>query len=264
MNAREQLLLEYEELMDESSRAGELCPACKGGDTGEGSLSVSRREGRLLWVCHRASCGFSGGSSSNVWRASGRTEAVSCRGTVGRTYIRSSVCVPPETCSYLEQRYAITSEHLRRAGVGWDEREQRVVIPVRGLQGQEFGANLRSLSGAIPKSMLHAESSSISFYPNRKSKDLIIVEDQWSALRASDYLNAVALLGTYIDDERAYQLKAGGFSRLFLALDNDAWDKTVKYCVKYRSLLGLIPVKISKDLKDMSPQELEELVCSIL
>jgi len=263
VNVRQQLLLEYEGLAEGTSIAGEQCPACNGGETKERTLSVSKAEGRLLWKCHRASCGFAGGSGTSAGSTPRRTLLPSCRGIAGRDYSRTSCRLNEQAKQYLGEKYWLTEQHLARNGVGYDEQSGRVVIPIKDFHGQERGSTLRGISGEVPKSLIYAEPSAISWHTNRKSQALIVVEDQWSAIRASDYMNAVALLGTYLDDERAYEIRASKLSPIYMALDLDAWDKTVKYCVKYRSLLSPIPVKIGKDLKDMSPQELEELLCSI-
>lgn len=89
---------------------------------------------------------------------------------------------------------------------------------------------------------------------------MVVVEDQFSAIRASDYLNAVALLGTHLDDIRAEEIKASKLSPIYLALDKDAWNKTIKYCIQYRSMLGLIPLRLEKDIKNMTTEELDQLM----
>src|SRR5688572_16880029 len=65
-----EIIARYADLGDGTTYAGQVCPACEGGATKEGSLSVTRRGDVLLWCCHRASCGYKG-SNGQV----GRTES---------------------------------------------------------------------------------------------------------------------------------------------------------------------------------------------
>lgn len=119
---------------------------------------------------------------------------------------------------------------------------------------------LRALDGRKPKAVSHTEKGAMAWYINRTTRSLIIVEDQLSALRASDYSNSVALLGTNLSEERVAEIKKSGFSPVFLALDNDAIAAAVRYVVRYRSTLPLRLLRLTKDIKDMSHEELGELM----
>lgn len=261
MNVQDQLALEFSDLPDGYTAAGELCPACGGGTTKERTLSVTRREGRLYWKCHRASCTFSGSDAVGFTDAR-RTEAVQCRGVVGRTIARHSISVPQTFREYLRQKYCITEQHVGKYRLGWDTDTSRLVLPVCSAKGDLLGVNLRSLSGAQPKSKLHVESGALAWYINRVTPGLIIVEDQFSAIRASDYLSSVALLGTHINEDNAYEIKKCSRGPYYLALDADAWDKAVRYAVKLRHVIPLQLLKIPKDLKDMDNEELDWFIAA--
>lgn len=118
---------------------------------------------------------------------------------------------------------------------------------------------LRSLDGAKPKVISHTEKGAMAWYINHTTPGIIIVEDQLSAVRASRYLSSVALLGTNLSEERVAEIRRTGNSPVYLALDNDAISSAVKYVVKYRSVLPLQLVRLDKDIKDMSEEELEVL-----
>lgn len=255
MNVTDRLTLEFADLPDGYTAAGELCPACGGGGSKERTLSVTRRGGRLYWKCHRASCAFAGSDTAGfVDRAS--TQPVACRGMVGRTIARAADRVPETFREYLREKYCITSQHISKYHIGWDEETNRLVLPVQDAQGNLLGVNLRSLSGQQPKSKLHVESGALSWHVHRTTPGVIIVEDQFSAIRASDYLSSVALLGTHLNEDNAYEIKKHARGPVYLALDADAWDKAVKYVVQFRSILPLRLLKIPKDLKDMTDEEL--------
>ena len=253
---RDQLLLEYSYLTDGESAAGQLCPFCRGGSTGETTLSISRVGERLLWKCHRASCGFSGSSGSKQSAYGGRTRTPVLRGVVGRTYYRDSTTLPEEVAEALSRKYYLTNRHL--SYLGWNEHYSRVALPVFDWDGDMVGSVLRSESGASPKALSYTEDNAVGFFRNRESDALIVVEDLYSAMRASDYINAAAILGTHLNDERISVIKHSQASVVYLALDADAFDKVIGYVKKFRNDVRMIPVKLTKDLKNMSPTELEE------
>lgn len=158
----------------------------------------------------------------------------------------------------LQGKYVLNSRQL--ATLGWAAREERVVLPVKDWQGELLGAVLRSESGALPKAKSHTEEDAVACYVNYSSSDCIIVEDCYSALRASEYMNAVALLGTNLNDSRVRNIKQQQFRSVYLALDADVYDKVIRYAQQYRSLLRMIPVKLEQDLKNMNVEELKEFM----
>lgn len=257
MNVREQVLLEYEGLQEGQGVAGDTCPVCQGGGTRERSFSVTRRDGTLYFKCHRASCAFSGAATS--YRGSdygARTKVPECRGTVGRTILRESSPLDEITKNFLRQTYSIREEHVAKWGIGWDDESSSLVLPVYDRENNCLGVNLRFLDGRKPKTKLHTEDGAISWYVNPTAAGIIIVEDQLSAIRASDYLTSVALLGTHFNEERAVAIKESGLQPVYLALDRDAWDRAVKYAIAFRYLIRLRLLRITKDLKDTTDEEL--------
>ena len=253
---QDQLLLQYSYLADGESEAGQLCPACNGGATGETTLSVSRVGERLLWKCHRASCGFSGGSGSKrSGFDGGRTRPTVSRGMVGRTYYRTATELPSDVVEAIRSKYYLSPRHWRE--MAWCAPEERIALPVKDWDGELLGAALRSENGQQPKVKLHAEDDAVACYRNYGSDKLIIVEDIYSALRCSDYMNAAAILGTHINDVRVLTMREIKPSVTYLALDADAFDRTIKYVKQFRGILRMIPVKLERDLKNLSPEELD-------
>jgi hypothetical protein len=183
---------------------------------------------------------------------------------VGRTIARNSAVVPEQAKQLLGRQYGITETHLARYSVGWDEGTDRLCLPVSDFQGERTGVVLRSLSGQQPKSLTHTEQGAISWFTNHTAPGVIIVEDQFSAIRASDFLTSVALLGTNLNDERVAEIKASGLRPVYLALDADAWTVAVRYAIKYRSELGIRLLRLEKDIKDMSNEELSAFFAASL
>lgn len=263
MNAREQIVLSYADLSDGVSLAGERCPACGGGSTEERTLSVSKREGTLLWKCHRASCEFAG--AATVGGRQDRTLAVQVpqvRGTVGRFIAEQSEALDEHVAAELLARYGITKAHIAKYGIGWDKETERLAIPVTDFRSERLGVVLRALDKRQPKSKSHTEQGAMSWFVNHTATipGIIIVEDQFSAIRASDYLTSVALLGTHLSEENVDALRAARLRPVYLALDADAWEQSVRLAIQHRARLPLQLVRLSKDIKDMSDTELKELV----
>ncbi len=263
MDAREYLLLEYAWLPDGSTAAGELCPTCKGGDARERTLSVSRRDASLVWICHRDSCGFKGREGSTYSGAGLVSGPVNVRGVWGRQIDAQSLAVPEAVRQTLEDRYRITARHIQAHELGWDADSQRLVIPVKDFLGNRLGVTLRALDKRTPKSLTHTEQGAVSWHVNHTVGGVIIVEDQLSAIRASDYLSSVALLGTNLSEDTAYGIRRAKRSPVYLALDADAWRTTIRHTVEHRATLAIRPLRVSKDLKDHSDEELAMFFANI-
>lgn len=257
MNVRDRLLLEYSNMPDGTTKAGELCPVCKGGRTGERTLSVTRNGANLLWRCHRASCEFKGARGAKASTV-GSTETPEIRGVIGREYQRGAVQLPDSVSEYLATQLYITDRHITKWNLGWDEHSSRLIQPVLDQYGNNLGCALRALDGRQPKSLTHTEQGAIAWHVNPTTPGLIIVEDIFSAIRASDYLSSVALLSTHLNDERIEAIRQSGLSPVYLALDGDVYPQVIRYCQRFRNQIRMIPVKLSKDLKNHTPQELEE------
>lgn len=256
MNAKDSILLEYSYLQEGETVTGEDCPACRGGFHGDKALAVSRRDGKLLWICYRASCGFKGSSAPSVGYT--RTKSVSTRGATGRWIARDAEQLPERVAELLLQRYSIGPSEIVRGKLGWAD--GRVVLPVMSATGEMDGSTLRSLDGTKPKSLSHTEPDALAWYRNRGSDMLVIVEDQLSAIVASKYVNAVALLGTNLNQSRATEIRKARFSKVLLALDADAFDKAVGYVRKYRSYLPMELLRLDKDIKDSTDEEVQQLL----
>lgn len=260
MNVRDTIVLLYDYIPEQTTLAGELCPACKGGGSGERTLSVSRKDGILLWNCHRASCNLKGAAGGGSKTRARTPSEVHCRGVVGRTIARESSVVEETTRQWLMARYALTAHQFSRAEISWDEDTNRLCLPVFGWQGERRGVVLRALDGRKPKTLTHTEQGAMAWYTNTHTSAVIIVEDQLSAIRASDYLNSVALLGTHLNEERVAEIKASGCKPVYLALDADAYALAVKYTIEYRSELRPQLLRLAKDIKDHTDEELTALL----
>lgn len=257
MQLKDAFILEHNDLAEGETRAGQTCPHCEGGSDGKRTLSISRANGILLWHCHRDSCTFSGRYGGRLGIAAPKKKQA--RGMVGRTFARSAEAVPEKEREWLSSRLRLTPQHIARAQLGWDARSDRLVQPVFTYDEEVAGCCLRALDGREPKSLSHTEPDAMAWYRNRESDDLIIVEDIFSAIRASSYMNSVALLSTHMNDVRVAQIREAGFDKAFIALDKDAYSKSIQYTILFRGQLRLIPVHLDRDIKDMTDEEADDL-----
>lgn len=222
---------EYESLAQGVSVSGRICPKCFGGRSNEGSLSVTRSDYTLLYKCHRAACDFAGkvavvsgggGQPTVEHRAGERISGQARYEALGRSRI------PEGIRAWLAQKYHLSEYHFSKGGLSWTNRHSigpiagRLVIPVADENMSIYGYTARKLDEqAGPKTLSFFENKRGAWYFNPSSLDVIIVEDQLSAIRASKYLNAVAILGTDIPDA-VLDILRDRAGKIFLALDKDA------------------------------------------
>lgn len=243
------------------SQSGIVCPACNGGATHEGSLHLRRENDFVFYRCYRASCNFAGRV-----RVSGTVELRAARAK-RREFVTDPDRLTDEAREYLLNRYLLSDEEFRRAGMGSTTRygvKGRVYIPTYRLDGTVRGYVARDISGEQqPKALsfkFRDDEPSLHWYSKKGSKSCVLVEDAFSALRCSSYLTSGALLGTELPEVGVDEVRRACFSEVFLALDKDATKKAVKLALRYRDVLPMTVVPLPKDLKDMGREELEAFV----
>lgn len=112
--------------------------------------------------------------------------------------------------------------------------------------------------------------TALAWYPfqyvcRNKELPLLIVEDQFSAMRASAYMNAVSLLGTNLNPSKINDIISAGMPHVVLALDKDAVGKAADYVKLYRDLFPKMTIlPLTKDVKDCTEKELDSLFEGVL
>jgi hypothetical protein len=250
-------------LFEGESRSGALCPACKGGSTGEKSLHLSRRGRYVYYKCYRAKCDCSGRINVNNSTSEDRKQELGGKRRVLET---SPVKLDDDTFKYLTDRYSLSSDEIRRAELGTTTMHthaaaSRLYIPMFRRDGTARGYVARDLSGKEGVKALsmkwRPDEPNLAWYNNRASKQLIIVEDCFSAIRASSFINSCALLGTDLSKEKVDEIMRGGFTKAYISLDADATRVAIMHSLKHRTRLSLIVKALTKDIKDMTREELE-------
>lgn len=251
--------MEYVSLGDGLTQAGQSCPVCKG----NGCLSVSRAGKNLLWLCHRASCGFrkGGGLLASLPKAERVVE------------YPATFTLTPVMQEYLSENYGIDSVSSNRAGIRftgpfYSGDCNRWYLPINTVDGDIRGYVARAMDkGITPKTFNRTEKSdALAWYPNRsKTKNILVVEDQLSAIRASNHITSVALLGTHLNEDRLDELLAFDTGKVYLALDRDAVPQAVEYVRKFRGRSSgrLQLYQLLKDIKNQTPPIFEETMKNV-
>ncbi len=253
-------------LHDGERRAGELCPSCDGGRTKERTLSLTRDKHRVFYKCWRASCDFSG-----CFRLTGG-DFLKYKERSGVKFRELETTPKPLDEEYLgivKDKWNLTEAETKRAELGLTtlhtrECYYRLYIPLFRYDGTVRGYVARDVSGLESKKALtfkfHQEEPNLGWHVNRTSKNLILVEDAISSIRASSYLNAACLLSTQLDKGKVDELIRNGFTKAYLALDKDATRTAIKLAANWNHLVKLNVIALDKDLKDMEREELRDLM----
>ena len=266
MTPRDDVIISYANLAPETTSAGNVCPKCNGGRSGERSLSVGKTGTFLWWKCHRASCGFSGKE-----RGKGGGDAVTHDERKNKVRYFKRTLIPAELKTRLCTMYDLSPETLDRAGWSYtpdyDGYGARVIFPIFSPNGRIRGEQFRSYSGDEPKAFTSVElvENAISWYKFRKySRTLVIVEDIPSAVRIAETerVDSLALLGTTLNHERIAEIRGEEYTRVWVALDRDATAKAIGYKRQFDAYLKGLMIKPldDEDVKDMNENQFEVFI----
>jgi hypothetical protein len=139
----------------------------------------------------------------------------------------------------------------------------RIAMSVRSPTDGHRGWVLRNDGTYSPKALTYLDEGEValSWYMKNPHAPTVLVEDIPSAVRASTYINAVALLGTAAGYDKAHEIALHAARPIFVALDQDATDQAIELIKEY-SLLWDNPrvIPLQQDLKDME----EDTLCDLL
>ena len=178
--------------------------------------------------------------------------------------------------SFLEKR-GISPEVAKTYGFMWEERTNRVVVPIRRYDGKLVGCVGRCWCPNCHKGEKHDgrfhnywafPSGKFLFNEHRvdRTAPIVVVEGIFDALRLAScgFPNALALFGSSISDAQAKKLTS--FSQpIYLMLDGDAAGRsgTMKAIGILRDTAERVQecfVPEGKDPGDLSEEELEEIL----
>ena len=236
-----------------------LCPACQGGSSSEKSLSITLCEdGVLKWQCFRSKCDLKEGSASHNYTLQVQDAAAkrSRRVFEGQTHE-----LRQRDKDWIAVNWGITDpSHWYYTS----EMGGRIAMSVRSPKFLHRGWVLRDIKGTSrTKALTYIDEGEqgMSWYKTHPNRGTLVVEDIPSAVRASKYMNSVALLGTGIGLDRALEISEYAPRPIVMALDQDATALSFKWARKHALLWGDVEVQVlEKDIKDMTETELKQLI----
>lgn len=262
-----------------------VCPCCEGGSSKEKSLSITRRSStEAFFNCFRTKCSLGGGHIALYQADDGSVLKSKSRKPTTNQVTHNLTGLDKEVVEYFKTNYYMTPAQLAygRFRTTFD---RRIYMPIfdpnrlnRGgavrkykelYQGRrEFSSIPKTLNYFTPDSDRVCASWYYRLRSRRKSSDtLLIVEDIVSAIRLTDHVDAVSLMGTALSDDKQKEVRSKHYKKIYLALDEDATLKAIrikKSCGLYLPNLQVLP--LSKDIKDMTPEDIEEKLseCNIV
>lgn len=269
MSAYDELRLLATELYEHETRAGVVCPFCRGGRTGEGSLSITKLQaGAALYVCHRAACGRAGRVGENY--GAHQASPVKLEFTP-RLYDSSG-----DVDVY---RGSEPTEWLGRFGIDsaegavpcrWNPANHRTVWEIRSSLGTLRGYELRAYRDEDRPKTLHYRHTPEPwvgwFGANSDGRHVVVaVEDLVSAYKVSmaGYRSA-SLMGTNLNLDKLLDLLRVS-DRIVLALDRDATDTAKKYAQRYALLAPeMVVLSLQRDLKYEDTTTIRKMVEDVL
>ena len=242
--------------VDDGVTVRTVCPACDGGSTNERSLSLTREGETILYNCFRAACGLHGAVGGTRLVRTRLPRKVEVHPYTGELY-------PPddEWLEFLHDRQGFEEYHMDVSGVMIAE-EGRCAYPIYDPMGRRRGYVLRSYDHRKPKALTRKDRAepTLSWYLRHGTEYVLAVEDIPSAVRASKYVDSVALIGTGVSPDALQELAAHR-RNIVWALDADATEQAIKMNRQHGVFFDSSRVmQLTKDLKDMTE---EELVCTI-
>ena len=242
------------------------CPAC-GRD---GKFSVTRTSTGVLYHCFRDVCGVRGhaGATGAI------PQKLRNKETRYAKFEPKYFDLPTRRLSGIERaamfaRFELSRDAMEKADWRYCEQRQCYVFPVKSRHGYTRGMVARYYhkrfykDKELPKAVAYKEVDGpwLSWYTRDiKTKCLVLVEDQVSALKASEYVDCVALLGTNIDEREAMEIAQHKAEHVIVALDADAINSAHKLKRQFGLLWQSVSVmELQRDLKDEKHERLAEM-----
>lgn len=237
----------------------DICPKCGGGMEREKSLSVTLDEdGWLLWHCFRASCGLRG--RRLMWGVVHGHQPSAKKLPQG--FSGALVGLPDPVLGWFWDKFGLGEKVLDDLRWKYAPERDRIYIPVSGPRGQYRGCILREWKNKLtPRNLVYKELRDEPFMywlRDEGGGPPVIVEDAISAAKVwASGASAISLGGTHLSAHMVREI-LNYHNEAYLALDKDAYAKSVAYAGTFRGLIGLKLWKLEKDLKYEKEERIRE------
>lgn len=169
--------------------------------------------------------------------------------------------IPPEGLAWLYS-YGITDEEISQYSIGYSKLLSRVILPtymygelvfwIGRLIGEPSKTNPKYSSVAVSRKDIYFTAE------NRFSRDVVIVEDNLSAIKVGRIATAIALISVHVPDGLVFHL-ARHYARIVLWLDPDKHKKMIRLCRRYQANgINVIFIASRQDPKYYSDEVIEK------
>jgi len=259
------------------------CPECHGGAHRDRCFYVTRKGSKLLYICHRASCGLVPGAIDDVIseHSEYRPSREHVQGAVKTTpnlpgWLKPSYPLSDADISYFRERFnirpTISAAHIRSTDNGYlfpvysfgkltGHVERRkpwsgIEAPAKFIVGP--GPKVKAWPVVAPMPLATADHDFC-----LRTERIILVEDMLSQIRVMDALKdldydlfdvqCLSILGSSLSYFHLHELQQKYQARqVILALDPDMWKKSLSMAMEYSCLFpdGMQTCLLNTDPKD--------------
>jgi DNA primase len=173
--------------------------------------------------------------------------------------------------AYLESRGMIDLAHIRRHGILYSAVMNAVVFVVRDAAHRIVGWQARFIKPWNPKMRMMTfegmpKAKILYNIHNANTENVILTEGPFDCLMADvPGFSSVASLGKLVSSEQIKMLQKNEFKRVYLGLDNDAFQEIQKLAEKLgvdKEVFRLVPPDHRKDLGECSQNEITEALAT--
>jgi len=239
-----------DEITSGSSRC--ICPKCDGGSGKERSLDVRQEEtGVMRLKCFRSSCEWYG---ITITDKNAQIQSKSMK--QGRVFRDPIVPIVGAMEQRLVLDYGLIQDGYREHRWGMNERGDQLVMPILDPYGNERGHVTRTFESPKRCYTFKATAQPWLDHWNVGADHTVIVEDCLSACRVAQLgYHAICLLGTSISVPQAQEIARTANGLVTLALDNDAFLKSLSLVQRHSHIVQMRPILLTEDLKNMEEDE---------
>lgn len=247
----------------DETKAGLICPFCKGGLNKDKSFVVTRKIDGVLYYCYRAKCSEKGMLLSidrELLKGPRKNEKI----FVPKYYEYDTIPITEEQGEWFNGKYDIRYSELVRAGVRYNPTRGSYVYPIRDFRGYDIGVEDRVYDGSRELKSIHywfndAPKIHFTSIMVQQQESITLVEDMLSGIKCARYTPTVVALGTALNQKIEYIRRLT--RNLQLYLDRDALSKALGYKRKYGMFFDSISIiSTEHDPKDTDSEELKKLL----
>lgn len=273
MDIRDTIVLLGSNLQHVGDTMRTVCPVCRAGH--EKSLSITRKENGLVYICPRSKCKLGSGIVPD-----GAQPSIHTNHHHHPRYFKHPLRpLHRRLTAYLESKYNITRQVFFKNEWKYDYTYNRLYMPLYTINGDCFGAQLKRLPtmfiersladvhGALakPKSdnyivnhdvpMLHFPVGS-----PKEAGEVVIVEDMISAIRLSPWCLTAATIG-HVNVNAATAAYLSSLADVLIAIpDPDALYRAFSLKKDYGGMFNRVDiVAVDHDVKDLEPEAFTHL-----